>query len=864
LVYSLYGASDTGFAEAKPYDPAENSTFLERLTNTTGYGEIFAAAERSQMLVGASSARSVAMAQGFDDIISRVRDATGVTLESPLGQPYSTDPDTRRRARMALTETRSLDEIVNERTAAFFAKARELKTANPDKLGDLDLDTDPAQRAAALAAGAERNFQRAMDADVNPVVGFVAAMGGAMLGSRKDPLFWASLPFGFAGAGRTAVERIASAALLNGTANAAFTAAAQPVVQGWRAEAGLDYGLSEAAKEVGFAFAVGGALGGGVRGLQEAWGRVRAGKGTKADYDAVERAGVNIDDEARAGFRAAALSDEADAAVLKTLPEGIDPERAGPVLMEGAARLDDPSAPPPLVDPPTPRGVTDGPALRTIDGAASYVEALDAVRADPKLTQSALASDVPQVRDLGRLASLPDEALDMVKRGELDPQAGAAIAATTPDPAEQAAMARLVADAKPQGADDARTIIAERIAEKKAITSAQAQMGAQEIDVAPVAQPQPPRRKAAVREASLLEYLAGMGLRDDPEVRALTGGKNPFLPGFGRLIRTRGGATLDDAFRNARDAGYLFDPNEQTGAGALTLGINDMLDKMDAELRGAKQWRLGVEPRKTAADTARDKALAKNWLDEVSIYRTEAGKELGDDFARTVDDELLLQAARFQQQGRTWDDAIERAIMEDYNRRADLEASLAREMAGGVDWLTGERIIAPSRTDNATDIPFDLPPFDIPARAPNPGDAAAAARNGGEVSPMGAAEPGRGGADAVARSDSGGAGQPARAQQPLAVEPGAEGLPQTLVPGVEPVTQRQQLQAAQNRPMRGGDRAPPAGGLFDSNARAQVDMFDQVPITRDDGTVAMVPREAIQTVSQRERRLAFVVDTCTL
>jgi hypothetical protein len=124
-------------------------------------------------------------------------------------------------------------------------------------------------------------------------------------------------------------------------------------------------------------------------------------------------------------------------------------------------------------------------------GAARRQAEAEVGRQNIRAIDSALASDIPEVRDLGRLASLPDEALDMVKRGELDPQAGAAIAATTPDPAEQAAMARIVADARPADVDEARAIIAERVAEKKAVTSAQTQMGAQEVDVAPVLQGEP-------------------------------------------------------------------------------------------------------------------------------------------------------------------------------------------------------------------------------------------------------------------------------------------------------------------------------------------------------------------------------------
>ena len=48
-------------------------------------------------------------------------------------------------------------------------------------------------------------------------------------------------------------------------------------------------------------------------------------------------------------------------------------------------------------------------------------------------------------------------------------------------------------------------------------------------------------------------------------------------------------------------------------------------------------------------------------------------------------------------------------------------------------------------------------------------------------------------------------------------EAGAEGKPQSLVPGVKPVSQRDLIQAAANKPLRGGNKPPPEGGLFGSS-----------------------------------------------
>lgn len=52
---------------------------------------------------------------------------------------------------------------------------------------------------------------------------------------------------------------------------------------------------------------------------------------------------------------------------------------------------------------------------------------------------------------------------------------------------------------------------------------------------------------------------------------------------------------------------------------------------------------------------------------------------------------------------------------------------------------------------------------------------------------------------------------------------------QTTIPGVKPVTDAERAQAGAEKPMRGGEAAPPAGGLFDEDAKNQVNWLDMVP-----------------------------------
>ena len=70
---------------------------------------------------------------------------------------------------------------------------------------------------------------------------------------------------------------------------------------------------------------------------------------------------------------------------------------------------------------------------------------------------------------------------------------------------------------------------------------------------------------------------------------------------------------------------------------------------------------------------------------------------------------------------------------------------------------------------------------------------------------------------------------------------------QTLIPGVEPVTDAQRAQLEVDRPMRGGDR-PMDVGLFDTDAQAQTDLLDLVPISREAPDGSMI----VEEVSRRQ------------
>lgn len=1145
MVFNLYGMAENGFNEPVAPDaalPEDNSSFIATMKGLarqsggadvarmgldlpeapapTNWSRVFNAAEAQQRLVSSTNAKSIADAQVFSDIIGKVREATGVTLEHPSYMPFSNNPDSRARKREALDQIGgSASERMVENRAAFFERARQLQEQYPDKLAGLSLDA-PDALAGKLAFEAEGEMKAAMGAEEKTAPAMLAAFAGAAWGARKDPLFWASLPFGAGGTGATIGARVLSAAVSNATANAGFAAAASPFVQAWRAEAGLEAGFGEAAKDIGFAGAAGLVLGGGMRGIGEAATRIKAGRGTPADFDAAEKGGVFIPEETRDALRSAGAREAFDAEIADgALPPGIEPERARMVLAEASARAEDPSAPLPLVDPPAAPGLTDKLALEIVEAARTPMEAVDALRAgnakpilDPEfrrigeqsvvlfhgtkfsdpsfnpadssysaqavwfaadvnaaarhmggrggvyainldpgrywdfrkaadvealladlpeaetaaladglragnfaavesdaaqaalkrldfkgfifddfggegrnlsigvfekqanprklseadvaalssdqgLVQSALASDIPALRDAGRLASLPDEALALVRSGEVAPSHAAIVAATTPDPGQQTALVAVLKEAAPESVGAARVVVSEKIEADSAIATAQARMGAYEAvrDYQPDAIIAPVRPDGPV---GVFQFDAGRLETDARRFQYKDNGDAQGVTIALKSVTRWDPAKANQAIIWEQADGRLFvvDGHQRSGLARRLLeqGLEDNIklpgilyrenDGVTPEyIRAVAAAKNIAEGSGSPIDGAKVLRSRPDLMDgSMPISRTEARQSF--DLARLDDESFRMvvnEVVPYQQAaivGRLIpnDGARQQAAMKALARfepRNETEASVLVQRVSaaeivkaegeqtslfgdmmGAESTAGEemrivaraigelkkdktllsrvvanadRIEAAGSTiarDAASAVVADADLFAklITSNAYSAGAIrdilvvlAREVQNGGRTindavegllsSVRGSLESGMGG-----RAEAG--------ASRFDFEPGAEGKPQTLIPGVEPVTDKARLDLEASRPLTGGDAAPPDGGLFDMNARLQDDMFaapdspspaprnmrDMIPVTRDDGSVAMVAREALASVSERERRLAFVTETCTL
>ncbi len=840
--------SDDTFTGA-PADPADTLTFLERASRTAqlygrevndewqgpmrpGLSALYDAAERQARLVDGSSARRAAREDVYDRMIGEVRRVTGEDLANPLMRNTSEIASRIARGEFNGWADPRLDELIAGREDAFLARIQELKAKLGDRLA-VDPFTPIGAQARANAAQAEADFKREWAREDLPLLGQLGAMfAGSMIGSREDPLFWLSLGFGGpAKNATTPVARIATSALSNAVANAGFSAVAQPTVQAWRREIGVESGLGEALQNIGMAGAIGAVAGGGMTAIGEVVARIGRGRGA-ADraVKEIEAAGGFVDDDTRAALKAAELAGEADDATLR-LPEGVNPAEGVQSLADAARAAVEVDAPLPMGSRPVRPGVTDGLAREILDSAEDPMAGLSRLRESPDAIESAIASELPDVRAAGYAATLSDAAFARVMAGEVDPVAASVVARMVDDPAGQGAMMSRLIEAGARTEDAAREVVSDAIRAQNAVSAAMAAMA----DEGPIIDVQMVQRRQQRRQPlSLLEFLAANGgLKPDGELAAIFDGQR-FIPGYGQLVRPNG-QTLDRAFEAALEAGYFRDARFDAG-GARSINYNEMLVAIEAEHFGRKLYR--------EADQAffADRAMAERnaELRHLVEQRMERFFVENDIQPHTVDKRLWTRTREMLERGDTDDPdvAFERAVMEDSHR---FEGVVAK------------------RKEIVDDIPgWDLPDDRGPASRARPEGAARA-------------DAGPGGTRAGGQEPRAG-GQPDRRTE---ATPAGE---QQLIPGVEPVSPRAVAELQAQRPLTGGDAAPPAGGLFDDAARAQLELMDSpavrradpsdtrnlVPLVDDAGNVVAVDRATAQLAGERPRLLADIVTACRI
>lgn len=213
-------------------------------------GEIFSAGIDQMLYVDNSFASLEAMHEAYDRRIGEVFEATGVKLFNPIiDGPFGNT--------IQLSDDLFMDQVAQA-------------TKNlPDQTVADRLMRNVEGDAIGIARAADQRLARLMESRAG-LGKWVASFAGGMTGALRDPITLGSLFIGGGvGAGRTVASRILGTAAREAFVNAGTEAAMQPMVQAWRAKAGLDSGFDQAAANVLFAGALGGFIGGGGRGAGE-------------------------------------------------------------------------------------------------------------------------------------------------------------------------------------------------------------------------------------------------------------------------------------------------------------------------------------------------------------------------------------------------------------------------------------------------------------------------------------------------------------------------------------------------------------------------------------------------------------------
>lgn len=374
-----------------------------------------------------------------------------------------------------------------------------------------------------------------------------------------------------------------------------------------------------------------------------------------------------------------------------------------------------------------------------------------------------------------------------------------------------------------------------------------------------------PLGAAPPRPVSLMQFLASRsvgGLKDEGGALASLGLSRKFVPGGGSLVR-KTGKSLDYAREAAAEAGY-FDHLYGDPATAVARSTpDDLLRAIEREHGGEPVF----SPRNDGgrvfdwqeyqAGRQRQDAF-RRVVDEVQG----AADELGID--HQIDDSVLTRAAALVDDETDAVTALERALDEDYRNYADALSE------------RGEEPI------DATDIPF----FDFPGQDTGPGAGAgrAAGEAGSEGAPRGRGadaangqELSRAGADEEPQGlrQPGSTPEPAtpeaadtaalvlqEARKPSDSEATAAGE-QTLLEGVKPVSTKEKLEAQGSKPLKGGDKAMPEGGLFDLESRKQLDIWDAMPAAREaDGTTLHATHETMIADADRTEFYGDLIASC--
>lgn len=288
----------------EPQDPA----FFTAAGGQASLGEIYQASRDASLYVDNTFAAQAAMERAYDDRNDRIFDLTGEKLDNPYRMGWR-GIDQQARDREAGVWEGPLQSAVS----SWQGRVRELAGRRPELAAELMPTRSIEEDALALTRDADLRFSQ-LAGSRSGALKWIAAFAGGGMGAIRDPVQVGTLMLGGGpGAARTVAGRILSTALSEAAVNAGVELALQPIVQSYRAKAGLESGVDLALRNAAFAGLLGGVFGAGARGL----GELLTSGGRSGDR-ALAVAAADVPPQLAAEIRAGLP--EATAAVRDSLP----------------------------------------------------------------------------------------------------------------------------------------------------------------------------------------------------------------------------------------------------------------------------------------------------------------------------------------------------------------------------------------------------------------------------------------------------------------------------------------------------------------------------------------------------------------
>lgn len=292
------------------YEP-EDPAFFTAAGGQASLGEIYQAARDASLYVDNTFAAEAALERSYDERNARIFELTGEKLDNPYRVSRETSRLSRQESMFRLPQ--SLPVLRERQVADWTGHVRDLAQRRPELAGQLMPASSIEDDALQISRDAEERFSQ-LAGSRDGAAKWLAAFAGGGIGSLRDPVQIGALMLGGGpGAARTVAGRILTTALSEAAVNAGVELALQPVVQSYRAKAGLESGVDLALQNAAFAGLLGGVFGAGARGL----GELLTSGGRSGDR-ALAVAAADVPPQLAAEIRAG-LS-EATAAVRDSLP----------------------------------------------------------------------------------------------------------------------------------------------------------------------------------------------------------------------------------------------------------------------------------------------------------------------------------------------------------------------------------------------------------------------------------------------------------------------------------------------------------------------------------------------------------------